>query len=572
MPSSIFEQRAHQFAEDIDDSTIKAQIEHYLRQGNFVGPVVTVVGAKGRGKSTLFSKATRVASSPTAKVQFAGTSAWKKSVNELRLTDSAFHSADHAVIGDALLCDAPDFTSAEGSKIVSSLLSITDFAVMTVQITQPAGADELAFVQKHLVGIPSVLVLTKCDQTEEDDFQEGLEAILENYGEFPWVAVLLSDRGERVAEQAASGRSLVEFEQWWRDEGHQRVEEAHEAHLNRLRQGWRDQARQFLDEKEQKYAPHLMEVRSSLASSSSAAQALRLQDELMDGLKTLPDKALGFYKSRQSDLRLRVSHVSNRVVDQIKEGGQVDHSRLEQDLSAVYCEWSQEARDYVHDEIKTTVERLYEVAVSYEELIRSAIKLEESNEVAEASHHRQEAFSGQSDDQRVTALEGNFDLTMSDKLRAIATPTVSALGAGLLLLNVVGATVFWPFAPIIALVAGGATGAGLFGGLSQGNRQKLARDVQGAIQRQREKKEPEIQQQFRSEWKQKSDSLRDSVLASKRRLNLFLMQQSPGQDIQIAGKHASLTQSIQRIDRLRRDLRWLEDHAQTMRLVPETEE
>ena len=560
MPSSIFEERADQFVENIGDDAIKSQIVRYLRQRKFAGPVVTVVGAKGRGKSGLFRKAAKVEPSLNAYVGFAGTDGWREPIGELGITSRGFRTADPQAIGDALICDAPAFGSAEDDEMISLLLSLTDFAVMAVQITQPAGAEERAFVQNHLVGIPSVLVLTKCDQTDEEDFQEGLEAVLENYGDFPWIAVLLSDLNGDVAEQATGGRKLVAFDHWWQSEGERHAEQARRRRLNRLRQNWQDQAREFFDEEEKRYAPQLEKLQSSRASSSSSAQAQRLEDELIGGLRTLPERALSLYKNRLPDLRLRVSRISNQMVDQVNAGGEIKEPQIQQTLSAIYQDWDQEARDYVRDEIRTTVERLHAVALRYENLIRAARAEEPMEMVKDAG--RQETLSARSGSPEVTALQGDFDLTISDKLRVVATPTVSAIGAGLLLLNVVGATFFWPFAPIIAITAGGAMWAGLFGGMSQSNRRKIAGDLQRAIQRQKDEAEHELQHQFYSEWKQFSDNLRDSVAASQMRLSVLLMQQSPSKDLKMAEQDTSLRDRIQRIDGLRRDLHWLEEHNQ----------
>lgn len=572
MPSSIFIDRAHKFAENLADSRTKIQIERYLRQSDFVGPVVTFVGAEGRGKSTLFAKATHLTPAQPTGVQFAGTAEWRRPVNEMAVPKSIFHASSQEAVGEMLLCDAPAFGTPERDKLLSSLLAMTDFAVLAVQITQPAGADEIAFVKKRLAGVPAALVLTKCDQADDEDFQEGLEAILENYGDFPWLAILLSDLDGNVMETAERQQSLSTFEQWWPHEARVCAEEARIAHQKRLQKGWREEARKVLDGKEQEFVPQHQAVNQSLAASSSAAQAMRLQDELMDGLKALPERALALYKNRLSDLRVQVNQATHQFSDGIKTGNESSQAVIEKTLGEVYQEWDRDARGYVRGEIKSAIERLHQTATRYEELIRAATQTEGGTQLVQATARREEMFTERFDSQNHIDLQGEFDLTISEKLRTAATPTVSALGTGVLLLTVVSATVFFPLAPIIALLGAGVAGVGTFGTMAEGNKRRRASDLEKAIQRLSVEHEHQLQQQLYSEWKEFSDHVRDSISASKRQLNVLLMQQSPAQDSALSDKYKALSSNLAKIESLRRDLHWLEEHEQSAQLVGDTEE
>jgi len=558
MPSSTFTDRAHSFAENLGDRDVADQIGRDLRQSDFAGPVITFVGAGGRGKSTLFSRAAQITPAPTVGVRFAGEAAWKKTVRDLPFPGSAFWATAPEAAGGDLLCDAPPFGSAESDGVLAALLGLTDLAVMAVQITQPAGAEEVAFAKERLGGISAVLVLTKCDQVDGEEFQEGVEAVLENYGDIPWLAVLLSGLGGNVAGVTSHDQKLMSFEQWWQGRRETHTAAGRRAHLKRLRQGWRDGAREVLEAKEQEYAPRLAEVSQSLAASQSAAEARRLQDELVDGLNSLPERALSFYKSRLSDLRVQVNRVTYRFTSGVRGGAQISQSELERALSRVYQEWDREARLHVRDEIEPFAERLHKAAARYEGLIRAAARAEAA-EVVGGADRRQEVCAERMSLQNDVELHGDFDLTISDKLRTAATPTVSALGTGVLFFGVVGATFLWPFAPLIAVVAGGATGLGVFGGMSEANQRRRASELEKAVQRQSVEYELQLQQQLRSEWKQFSESMRDSVAASKRRLTVLLMQQSPPQDGGRAATQESLKRNLMKVDSLRRDLRWLEE-------------
>ena len=93
-----------------------------------------------------------------------------------------------------------------------------------------------------------------------------------------------------------------------------------------------------------------------------------------------------------------------------------------------------------------------------------------------------------------------------------------------------------------------------------------------AIQRQSREQEHTLQQRFSSEWTDFSYGVRESVAASKRRLDVLAMGQPRNQDAQLASEDAALTQNMRKIETLVRDLRWLEEHERGGKLVGETEE
>lgn len=564
MPSLIFAQRAHKFAEELGDSATSIQIETYLHQSDLPGPTVMIVGAEGRGKSVLFGKAAGVVGPPSGRVRFAGGGTWKKTVSDMAVAEAVFLAAEAAAIGDVLLCDAPSISD----KLIPSLLTRTDFAIMAVQITQPSGADEVAFVRQRLTDIPAVLVLTKCDQADDEDFADGLDAALEVYGDFSWEAVLLSDKDGGMEARAASGDSRLTFESWWGSQGQARAEQARRSHLDRLSSAWRARARKVLDEEEQHYTPLLEVVLDARTVSSTVTQAFRIQDDLMSGLKALPEVAIAHYRKRLPDLRLRVSQCTNSSVDRVKADGQIDPTAIGQALATIYKEWDQEARSYVRDEISLTVERLHEAAARYEELVRAAAKVEATvgaapSQSAEALLNKQ---SGSAFD-----LQGEFGPSISDMIRVTATPVVSGLGTGLLLFSVIGA-LLGPFAPVLALLGGGIAGLGMHGMGTEAVRRKASGNLREAIQRQAVEQEHAMQQLFQSEWNDFTYGVRESLAASKRRLAALVMHQSTSKDSEMAAQHAALTRNLSKIASLKTDLQWLEQHEGAAKLIIDAEE
>jgi hypothetical protein len=208
------------------------------------------------------------------------------------------------------------------------------------------------------------------------------------------------------------------------------------------------------------------------------------------------------------------------------------------------------------------VESLRQKAIHYEEHIRTATNTKATTEMARDTNSRQEVLSEHGDNQNGIELHGNFDLSISDKLRTVATPAVTAIGTGMLLMTVVGATVFSFFAPGVALVGAIAAGIGASGSMTEANQRRRANDLREAIGRQSAEYEHQLQQQLYSDWKRFSDDVRESVSASKRRLSILMMQQSPGQDREISQKHKELSSRIALIEKLRSNLRWLVDHEQ----------
>jgi GTPase SAR1 family protein len=560
MPSSLFLTRAQAFAENIGDADAKRQIEQYLRHEDYPGPIVTFVGATNRGKTTLFLKAANEESDASSAVQFAGADLWKKPFQAMKVPNGFFTEAPSDVVKDILLCDAPAFDVSKNDALLSSLLRVTDMAVVAVQITQTAGAEEIAFVRERLAEVPSVLVLTKCDQADEDDFREGLEAVLDNYGDFLWLAVVLSDLDGSLQETTARGQSLIRFEQWWSAEGQKHAEEARQAHLQQMDQKWREQARRVLDDKEQIFTPMFQEVSQALSSSSSVNEALRLHQGLMENLNKLAGIAISHYRSRLPDLTLEVIHVTDSLTDNIRAGKEIERSQIESRLSAVYQTWDQEARQFVQDRMQADVETLHQSALRYDDLVKAAMHIKTGHEMTHGAGQREEVFTEHLRSKGGIDLQGSFDLTVSDKLRAMTMPTVSALGTGVLLLTVVGATFLWPFAPIVALFGAGAMAVGTGGAASQANQQKRISLLKEAINRQAINYQHQLVRQMETEWKEFGDQVRETVAASKRRLNILLLEQSPVQDGTLKQKHADLSSNLTKIASLRRDLHWLEEH------------
>ncbi len=572
MPSSLFLTRAQAFAEQIGDAPTKRHIEQYLRHEECLGPIVTFIGAAHRGKTTLFSKAVHGESEALSAVQFAGVSPWKKPVAALDVLGGSFQTAPSEAVGDVLLCDAPAFGFEESDSLMSSLLKITDLAVMAVQITQPAGAEEVAFVRERLDSIPSVLVLTKCDQADEDDFQEGLEAVLDNYGDFPWLAVLLSGLDGSLGEITARGQSLIPFEQWWSEQGHKHAEEARQVHLKRMDQRWREEARSVLDDKEQTFTPLFQEVSLALSSSTSANEALRLQAGIFESLNKLPEMAVACYRNRLPDLNIQLSHATDGFTDSIRAGKEINPPQIEQVLSSLYQEWDQEARQYVQEQMQAEVDRLYQAAVRYDELVKAAAQIKVTHEITQDTGRRQEVFADRSEVKSGIDLQGNFDLAVSDKIRAVAMPTVSALGTGVLLLAVVGSTILAPLAPIIALFGAGAMGIGTGGSAAQANQQKRVNQLKEAINRQTANYQHQLVRQMGTEWREFSSQVRETVAASKQRLTVLLLEQSSDQDEALKQRHFSLSSNIAKTASLRRDLHWLEEHDNGARLMGDGQE
>lgn len=564
MPSLVFAQRAHKFAEELGDSATSNQIEAYLYQSDLPGPTMTIVGAEGRGKSVLFAKAAEIVGPLPGVIHFAGATSWKKPVGDLALAEAVFLAAGGAAIGDVLLCDAPTISD----KFVPSLLKRTDFVIMAVQITQPSGAEEVAFVRQRLAEIPAVLVLTKCDQADDEDFSDGLDAALEVYGDFPWEAVLLSDKDGRMEARTAISNSRLTFESWWASLGQARAECARRVHLDRLSAAWRAQARMVLDEKEQQYTPLMESVLDARTVSSSVAQAFRIQNDLMSGLKELTDAAVAHYRKRLPDLKLHVSQCTDQYVDRVMAGGQIDPTTIGQALATICKEWDQEARSYAREEIRLTVELLHEEATRYEDLVRLAAKVDVT--VGTAAFQRDEALLNTMDSGGFE-LKGDLGPSISDMIRVTATPVVSGLGTSLLLIVVISAFT-GVFAPLIALVGGGIAGLGMHGTSTEAVRRKMSGNLRESIQRQAVEQEHAMQQLFQSEWDDFAHGVRDSLAASKRRLAALAMHQSISQDSEMEAQHADLARNLAKIASLKLDLQWLEQHEGVAKLVMDAKE
>ncbi len=524
MNFSVYDQKANALVLELHDEATSRAFETYRRHEEQPGPVIAFVGASGRGKSSLWASVSggEPAEPGTQAVLF----------HDLRWNQPAYHLLRQPVIhqvaatgsgrpgaaSSLLFADARAFAPGGAAEEV---MARADVAIFAVQVTQPTGADEVAWARKHLAGTDGaapVLVLTKADQADEDDLAEAAEAILKAYGDLPWQAVLIA--GRDVPDEGRGG--FRRFDQWWREAGADLAENARAARLDGLRRAWQASARAALDFQEAAREPELLAIQAQLRADEGVRRALDLRARIRSQINVLPRRAADAYSRGLSALRADLSECVEPALARIRSTGEQDNAALEREIQTSLATGDEQARAQVRQEVQPLVDSLRADCEAFIQTVGALCS-------PAAAAQRPDASSGWNEDLISSGTVFHVPevgLSFAREARPLLAAVPSGLGSALGLYTAAG-LVFLPaiIAAPVALAAGALIGGSLYATQRDDNQSRLAGEMRTAITKRLEHLLRDLQTRFVGDWQALADEITGQIDPYDRTLNIHLATQ-----------------------------------------------
>jgi hypothetical protein len=526
MPYSVLHQRCAALAAEIGEPSLCAAVDAFLLHEAFPGPVVAVLGGTGRGKSRLFAAMTGLQPPVEgAPMTLAGGATWHGLAHSVCPPSCRFEATDAMGSGSSLMIDAPPFDRSSDHDTVRCLLGISDLAIMTVQVTHPTGAEEVQFAREHLTDLAAVLVITKCDLVEDDEFEDVRDAILAAYREIPWQAILVSERGEGGAARGG----LPAFQRWWTEHGTVCAADARAACRGRMLAAWTGSARETLSLRESKIEEELQGLHGRMNTKASVKRALSLKESVYRQLAGLPERTLDLYRSRLNELRSEFHVVVSQDLDAVTSGDAPDPSRLQSRLGTLIADWDSAARASIRESLEPTMRRLRQEAEEFCGLVNALCSefvdaLVPAGSVTTAEYSREVAW---------TASVDVDTLSSAERVRPISMAVLSGIG-GTLSVNAIAAVALGVLALPLAAVAGAVAAWTTFSTLSDTSRRKARADLERRLEMHYTALAREVQQRFHGDWKQLCHEIQSQLHPFERRLDtyLFACPRQPDADLQ----------------------------------------
>jgi tRNA U34 5-carboxymethylaminomethyl modifying GTPase MnmE/TrmE len=520
---SVANRRLEDFATRLEDAGAVAAIEAALRHEERPGPIVSVIGASQRGKSVLFNRLAGRASfdedltDPGTSVTLAYGAAWSGVAHRLLSSPARHYPIAGEPPASILLIDTPGLDSTADRDAVKEIVALSDLVLMVVQVTFPAGDEEVTFALEHLTETPAILVVTKADLADEDDFAEGLESILEVYGAVPWREVLVSGRSE-AGETAEGRQGLSGLLEWWQARGPDQAATARVLRRTRLRQTWIEQARAFMDREETAAAAEHSRLLDELQADEALRQALDLREKLRQGTAAAGRQAVGMYGDHLRELH---TQLASGLEDCLREDAASvpDPNRTVAALQSVVEGWDRETRARLRKEMEPVVARLERQHQEFTRRVgQLCVKLNGTVPVP------LESRSGPVEGVGVrcpVALEApGLDLSMEEQLRPALASAVSGLGSFALIQSVM-AGLLGILAPPLALGAGILMCLTTSGAMVAGNRQKVQAAMRQSLGLQFQRVQQDLRDRYRRDWEQLADTIAAQLAPYEHYLMLY---------------------------------------------------
>lgn len=508
-------ERLSRIALRLDAPELIEHLNGYRRYVLRPGPVVAVVGARSRGKTALMkSVAEENRSDETASRLFLGDSELAE------FGETAVILAPSGEESSILMVEAPAFDVSANGELPQRAVRTADLVLMTIMLTHPSGHQEVAFAKEHLnptalSGRKPILVLTKSDLVDEEDFEDASQAVGMAYRDTSWNHVTVSGRG--CDEDAVFG--FPRFQSWWCESGasvansawqERRIERRHE-----LLTLMEIEARRLRDEAAS--AVETAESQSALNRNLHAADALR--NRLKAWISAAPEKAAALYVVRLPELKANLQAAFDAIVGDAESGRPPENP--EERFREICTGWDERARAQVRHEMGRESAEFQEVREEFERLMREIDPEHESNTCA---------TSGRQTHRNLEISTPTLTLSPQDVSAATATSGAAAL-AGVAAATAIGLPFTFPIfmvgVPIAMAVKRHAERSRLLA---------ICKEARDKLESSIEPTEAELTSRFRSDWRYLAQNLEEQILDSERALNSAvrrakrLQDSSPGQD------------------------------------------
>ena len=530
-------------ADFTDDTAVTATTEQYVRCLDVPGPVVAIVGASGRGKSTLLAHITGCEKPQEgAGVTVASASAWNG------FSDLPFHCiverAALSVMSNMLVCDTPALDKKPQRETVEQIVERADLVIFVVQVTQPTGAEEVQFAQRMLCDKPVVLVVSKVDLADEEDFAEAYSAIQTAYDVIPWQEVLTASRDM----QGDSLYELRTFDEWWQRDGGNLVARLHKERMQILRHKCLNAAQYALTVREDSLAAELEQTRFTIERDEVLQQAMELQTAIHDRIADLSRQAVQQYTSAFPEMRTQITACADNFLETAEIGKHTDTNALEAAIQSAIAEWDTRTRSHVLTAMHEPVTRLKTDCERFTELAR------------QLNYKAQEALSREVRENSVAHVEAVLpemmlppavlnDLEMFGPMVILGVGGMAiGIGIDILLASTMGIIL----APLI-LVFGKIIYDELHKTIGDGPRRRVAALIQRSVQAIAPRLEPRLAENFQNAWDGLCHELEIKLHPYERSLRTYRTV-TARMDESLRPRHLALLQHLREIENLREDL------------------
>ena len=543
MPFSNLSNVARHVADFVDDATVTAATEAYLHCLSVPGPVLVIVGASGRGKSTLFAHITGcVKPEEGTGVTIAGEATWDK------VSDFPFRCiverAALSVVPKLLVCDTPALDNKSQRQILEQIVEYADIVLFVLQVTQPTGVEEVLFAQRILCNKPAVLVITKMDLADEEDFDEAHCAIQSVYTGVPWLRIVAA--GMDIEGEQLYG--LQTFGAWWQREGGNVVNRLHKARIESLHHQWLNTALHALAVRKEHLATELEQVRFISEQDDNLQQAMELQTTIHDRIAELSRQATQQYTSRFPELRAQIEACADRFLETAKIGNRTDTKPLGAAIKVSIAEWDTRTRLHVQVTMSDSVARLKTDCERFVDLAK------------QLNYQAQEALSREVHKTEMTRVETDLpDTTLPTAVLSDAElfgpivilgigGTVIGIGIDILLATTLGIIL----APLI-LVFGKVIYDMMKEQIGDNPRRRMAEQIQRSVQNILLQIEPQLAENIQNAWDALCRDLEVKLNPYERSLRTY-RSVTARMDSGIRQRHLDLLKQLHQIDDLQEDL------------------
>jgi hypothetical protein len=549
----VWAERIKYLAARINDRDLDGLTEALLARSSNPGPIVAVIGGKGRGKSKLIADISGI-EAPAAGVSCAVYGpAWSTLLSKVFRDCRPIRSPsdDQARV---LLVEAPALDTVEGESIARTMAREADLILFAVQASQ-AGTDvEIAFAQDTFADRPCVVVLTKIDQVLPEDRETLLESFLgtlQEAGVHP-AAVLTSGFSNNGDDDASES-----FLRWWKDNGMDMALAAQGETQRRAYRDWLVRANSVVESSIQDVRGRLAPIESTLRASRTAAAALEQYRRIRAALETLPDRAVRRLHSVNPPLP---TAMAGAVAPLFDAGATLDEQfreNLQQALQEELAKWIDSAATEVHNSLKPEVGLLENQAREFAGEVRHLVQQATGKNPGISFGA---GFSGQSGVHPPVSMVTVPDFPAEDLAQQLLTKlTGGAFGAGAALGLIGGLPIFGVLLSVLmavrqlTTVKQMQTAAKLrFQGTMQAHAVRAGQDAM-----------LQLDEEMRDVWLRYTVSFDESIKPYERYLMGEIEQREEWRDASQKSLYQQLAQEEQRLLGIRGDLARLGDLSQS---------
>lgn len=451
-----------------------------LRRAQRPGPVVAIIGAAGRGRSTVKK---RILDQNGDDCALAHGPDWTAS--ELRELPIKGTRSSVEKLEDVAIIDAPAFDSASTRDDSTSIIQASDIVFFVVQSTSPGGEDEVKYAKQNLEGRACFLIVNKADLAE-DELDEALDFAQRAFSGTSWMGMFVSG--------PVNDRARVE--DWWRNSGLAAARLARASVLESEARSISSKGLESIESQIESLRGRETELQATNRKGEALSQVGELSKGIRSDLRRIPRLASECFSKQRGSYSTGFRAVLNQALVASDPSIEVNIDELARDLNDFLRGWDQSARAIAREAMRPEVESLFAKAQQFSLLLertglskRPQLKAPPSTEVG--------------DEALVSAPD--VQLSEAERRRAVLNPILG--GGGTVLL---GHTLLAFMGPV-AWIAGLAAGAGVFSmnRAAQGeqNRRKLLNDLERAMLLQSSQVYNELEERFARDWRAYSYSI-----------------------------------------------------------------